>query len=96
MEIGSHSMIHRRPTNLSLSHLSSLSLSTTLMKLAELLLQRVQLQKDLLDQAARIQLNAQVLEGEEPLEDPELVLKGPSLTAYCVKQMVCVVGVRTV
>lgn len=46
------------------------------MKLAELLLQRVQLQNDLNDQAQRIQENAQVLEGELPLEDPELILKG--------------------
>ena len=46
------------------------------MKLAELLLQRVQLQNDLSDQAARIQENAQVLEDEAPLEDPELILKG--------------------
>lgn len=46
------------------------------MKLAELLLQRVQLQNDLSDQAERIQENAQVLEGEQPLEDPELILKG--------------------
>ena len=49
------------------------------MKLAELLLQRVQLQNDLNDQAGRIQANAQVLEGEEPLEDPELILKGQSI-----------------
>ena len=46
------------------------------MKLAELLLQRVQLQNDLSDQAGRIQENAQVLEGEQPLEDPEVILKG--------------------
>lgn len=52
------------------------------MKLAELLLQRVQLQNDLSDQAARIQENAQVLEGEQPLEDPELILKG-LVVAHC-------------
>lgn len=56
------------------------------MKLAELLLQRVQLQNDLSDQAVRIQENAQVLEGEQPLEDPEVILQGllfsPS-TASC-------------
>ena len=46
------------------------------MKLAELLLQRVQLQNDLSDQAQRIEENAQVLEGEQPLEDPEAILKG--------------------
>ena len=46
------------------------------MKLAELLLQRVQLQNDLSDQGRRIQENAQVLEGEQPLEDPELILTG--------------------
>ena len=46
------------------------------MKLAELLLQRVQLQNDLSDQAQRIEENAQVLEGEQPLEDPEVILKG--------------------
>ena len=49
------------------------------MKLAELLLQRVQLQNDLSDPDNRIQENAQVLEGEEPLEDPEVILKGPLL-----------------
>ena len=46
------------------------------MKLAELLLQRVQLQNDLSDQAQRIEENAQVLEGEQPLEDPEVILEG--------------------
>lgn len=65
------------------------------MKLAELLLQRVQLQNDLSDQAERIQENAQVLEGEQPLEDPELILKGLLLLhqlrlvhtpAYCAPQ----------
>ena len=54
------------------------------MKLAELLLQRVQLQNDLSDQASRIQDNAQVLEEEAPLEDPELILKGQcSLFSAC-------------
>ncbi len=46
------------------------------MKLAELLLQRAQLQKDLTEQAERIMANAQVLDDEEPLEDPDAILKG--------------------
>ena len=46
------------------------------MKLAELLLQRAQLQNDLQDQATRIQENAQVLEGEEANENPEDILTG--------------------
>lgn len=46
------------------------------MKLAELLLQRAQLQSDLQDQALRIQENAQVLEGEEPNEKPDDILTG--------------------
>lgn len=46
------------------------------MKLAELLLQRAQLQSDLQDQASRVQANAQVLEGEEPNEKPDEILTG--------------------
>ena len=73
---------------------------TSPMKLAELLLQRVQLQNDLSDQAERIQINAQVLEDEQPLEDPELILKGLPLlscgSAYRVHQLLCTVGLRTV
>lgn len=46
------------------------------MKLAELLLQRAQLQNDLQDQANRVQDNAQVLEGEEPNEKPDEILLG--------------------
>lgn len=51
------------------------------MKLAELLLQRAQLQSDLQDQASRVQENAQVLEGEEPNEKPDEILTGSLMTA---------------
>ena len=50
------------------------------MKLAELLLQRAQLQSDLQDQAARVQENAQVLEGEKPNEKPDEILTGSLIT----------------
>ena len=46
------------------------------MKLAELLLQRAQLQSDLAEQTRTVSDNAQVLEGEDPVEDVEVVLQG--------------------
>lgn len=47
-----------------------------MVKLAELILQRTQLQDDLRDQAARMQANAAVYEGEAPEENPEDILPG--------------------
>ena len=54
------------------------------MKLAELLLQRVQLQKDLEEQTDVIEENAQVLEGEKPNEDVEKKFKGETTCYACV------------
>ena len=54
------------------------------MKLAELLLQRAQLQKDLAEKTELISDNIQVLEGEKPVEDVDKVFQGQTHCCACV------------